>query len=267
MLSRKLLGERTLTSFGVSIGTGLMLESLFKPTEVRYDTTRDIPKNIKIDSYKYHYYNIYTIARNIKNSIQDRANVGILYTNNNLLDTVIEEVNTINALYENSKCMPILFIPTYDDLIKKINKGKDGNLVNTDYLLREYIKNSINGNTVNTPMKIATGKKHLLGGDNSSMLITTHIPVDLLNFKKSKNLKLMESHTGKLKIPREWYSKYHKIGKLPLEVFPFMEELVYILGDGVISLPMKLNIRLDILTALRRNDLLSKAIIDFKPGY
>ena len=48
------LQTRTLSSFPLSIGTGLMLESIFKPTIDRYDNERKIPQGIGIDTYNTH---------------------------------------------------------------------------------------------------------------------------------------------------------------------------------------------------------------------
>ena len=49
--------ERTVTSFGLSIGTGLMLESALEPTEARHDDKREIPVVINLNDYTKHYYN------------------------------------------------------------------------------------------------------------------------------------------------------------------------------------------------------------------
>ena len=46
-----ILQDRTTTSFGISIGTGLLLESLFDPTTDRYDTERPIPPRVDLTKY------------------------------------------------------------------------------------------------------------------------------------------------------------------------------------------------------------------------
>lgn len=238
-----ILETRTLSSFGISIGTGLALESIFDVTTERYDKTRVIPEKIRIDDYKIHYFNIFTIARNIISALTIKNSIDLLYKNHQLMQALIDEVNTINMLYDTSTCKPVLYIPDYKDVIKTINLGKIGSTITKDYYTRLYVLANLKLASEKIVMEVEHNNKHRLKANTNKVLITTHIGVDLLNVNRIRNLALLESHTGKLKSYREWYNKFHKIGKLPLEVFPFIEELVYILGDGEISLMMKLNIR------------------------
>jgi hypothetical protein len=234
--------DRTTTSFGLSIGTGLLLESALEPTESRYDDKRDIPVRINLNDYKKHYFNIFTIARNIVSAISDKRVKDGLMNNSKLMETVIEEINLIAMLYQDVSCTPVLFVPDYSKLYKDMNIGKEATLSSKDYLLQQYILSSIKNKTYDVHTEVLHGT-YKLKPDSGAVLITTHIPVDLLNVNKIPNLKLLESHTGKLKDKHNWYGKYHPIGKNPLNVFPFLEELVYILGDKNISQPMKLSIR------------------------
>jgi hypothetical protein len=68
-----------------------------------------------------------------------------------------------------------------------------------------------------------------------TVLHTTHVGVDLLNYKYFKNHSLLESHTGIYKEINEYHTKFHKVGKTDLSMIPFIEECVHILGDGVVS--------------------------------
>lgn len=234
--------ERTVTSFGLSIGTGLMLESALEPTEARHDDKREIPVVINLNDYTKHYYNIFTLARNIVNAIADKRIKDGLMNNTNLMDAVMEEVEIIASLYQEVKCVPILFIPDYTKLYKAMNVGKEVKLDSKDYLLQQYVLSNLKKKVYDVSMEVVHNT-YLLKPDTSAVLITTHVPVDLLNFNKIPNLKLLESHTGKLKDKHMWFSKLHPIGKNPLNVFPFVEELVYILGDKNVSQPMKLTLR------------------------
>jgi len=234
--------DRTITSFGLSIGTGLMLESALEPTEPRHDESREIPVNINLNDYKLHYFNIFTLARNVVNSISDKRVKDGIMNSKVLMDTIMEEVNIIASLYQDVKCKPILFIPDYTKLYKSMNVGKEAKLSSKDYLLQQYVISSIKNKVYDVSMDVLHNT-YLLKPDSASILITTHIPVDLLNFNKLPNLKLLESHTGKLKDKHMWYGKLHPIGKNPMNIFPFIEELVFILGDKNVSQPMKLGIR------------------------
>lgn len=234
--------ERVLSSFGVSIGTGLALESLFEPTTERYDINREIPNKIDVNKYRYHYYNVFTLMRNIISSLVTKySNVDEMFMDDSLLQVLIEELYVIESLYSGSKCEPILFIPDYTMLYKKMNVGKENtdSLVTKEYMVRSYVTGYIKRNKYKFPIRTIFGTYKLIPSIERCMILT-HIPVDLLNVDKVSRLELLESNTGKIKGRSEWYSKYHKIGKNPMNIFPYIEELVYILGDGHIVLPMGL---------------------------
>lgn len=276
------LEERAVSSFGISIPTGIMLESLFQPTAQRYDISREVPNVVKIDNYKIHYFNIYTLARNIVSSVTMK-NKDLLYTTAELGKVLISEINTIASLYQDSKCKPVLFVPIYDKLYKSINKNKDGEP--KEVMLRDYVLGVLTTNVPTLAMGVHYNNSHKLDPTSDKVLITTHMTVDLLNIRRVTNLELLESHTGKLKKHKEWYSKYHPIGKLSLQVFPFIEELLYILGDKTFTLPMKLSIRRElhklatekswttytgkmvILNDIKKNDILKDILKDYSNNY
>ena len=62
-----MIDERVIGSTGISIGTHLMLESLFTKDIDHFDKERVIPNELDINKYSYHIYNVITIARNIIN--------------------------------------------------------------------------------------------------------------------------------------------------------------------------------------------------------
>ena len=276
--------ERTTSSFGISIGTGLMLESVFNPTEDRYDPDREIPIHIDIDDYHIHYYNIYTLARNVITAIADKSIREDVFMSSTLLYTVLEDISNIVELYRDTKCKPILFIPNYSKVFKNMNIGKEGTIVNKDYEIYTYMLKMSKTKNIDIPMDIEHGT-HLLKSNLKSTLITTHISSDLLNYRRIPKLKLLESHTGKLKDRSEWYTKLHKLGTKQLNIIPFIEELVYILGDKNFVLPFKLTIRrklyelaidrkwtsqtssLKVLTDLRRNELFKSIVKDYTKVY
>jgi hypothetical protein len=72
-------------------------------------------------------------------------------------------------------------------------------------------------------------------------LITTHIPVDLFNFKNVKDIMLFESFTGELKPESKWYTKYKPLKDKDMSVIPFVEVLYVIFGDNwrIKALPIK----------------------------
>ena len=223
----------TISSFGVSIGTGIALESLFKPTTERYDDTRVIPVNVDLNKYKVVYFNLYTIVRNIISAIESKFDKNNALKYPDVMDAAMEEVNTISALFTDYKCKPILFVPDYDKVYKGANIDKGSITDSNDYLQQVYVKHFVKNKVYDVTMDVIVGT-YKLRPSVSNVIILTHAPVDLLNISKIPKLVMLESHTGKIKDSLQWYTKYHKIGKAPMEVFPFLEELVMFLGENVI---------------------------------
>ena len=230
--------ERTVTSFGLSIGTGLALESIFDPTTERYDTDREIPNRVNIDNYKVHIFNIFTIARNILNAVNDKDKDSLI-NSKHFLDILEDELYIIDSLYEDKKCKPIIFIPDYSKIYKNMNVGKDTGITKA-YIENEKILSKLKHLTLENDIRVIKGS-YKLPTLTGKVLLTTSVPIDLLN--KNISLDLLESHTGKLKTKKDFYTKFHKLGKTSLESIPFLQETVYLLGDGSVVLPHSLKIR------------------------
>jgi len=120
----------------------------------------------------------------------------------------------------------------------------------------------------------------------SNTLITTHIPVDLLNFKHISNVMLFESFTGELKPDSKWYTKYKQLKDKDMSVIPFIEILYFIFGDNWRIKPMPIKTRenmyniaiksrwnfktsrVKVMNDIKRNDIFTFNIIkDMKPIY
>lgn len=230
--------DRATTSFGISMGTGLMLESLFAPTTERYDPDREIPNKIDVNKYTHHFINIYTLVRNILNSYSYKDKLDLL-KNKMFTNILVDELNTIHMLYSNTKCKVVVYYPNYEITFKRVNANKETGLSKAVTEINIY-NSVLRTLQLNTDMPIIK-TTHSLPRVEGSVLITTSYVVDLYN--NFKELYLLESHTGKLKSKWEWYTKYHKIGSKDLSNIPFIEELLYILGDNHMVLPLKLGIR------------------------
>ncbi len=231
------LEDRTIGDTGLSIGTHLALESVFHDSISPYDKNRTIPNKIDINRYKYHIFNMYTIIRNIMSACTHKYKDEIIQ-HKDFINTIIDEINIITYLYMDYKCKPIFISPDYSKLHYSLNKGKESvaTLVYIEHkqiyhILKKAPKN-LKEKMLETNFKFPT-----LEGE---ILLTTSVPVDLLN---KGNITLLESHTGKIKTKSEFNSKFHKLGKADLSNMPFIEELVYILGDTSFVLPLKVSVR------------------------
>jgi hypothetical protein len=237
------MNEMVIGGFGCSIGTDIMLESLFTPTGSRIDKDRKVPNDIRIDNFEKHYFNIYTIARNCLHAHTDNATRSAIVNDSTLMDIVINEINIIASLYSDTKCKPVLFAPgkAYDVVMKKMNI-ENHTMNNKLLVLMNYVNHFIKSKKYDIAMDVVANT-YKLPPSSKNTLITTHISVDLLNINKVINLALLESHTGKYKDKKLFYTKYHKLGTNTLTIFPYIEELVYILGERTIVLPKKLKLR------------------------
>lgn len=228
--------KRVTTSFGVSIGTGLMLESLFVPTEDRYDVNRPIPNQVKLEDYNYHLINLLTVSRNIITSFEVKIDPLVILKDRNFLSCLRDEVMVIENLYTGKNVKPVFYYNDIKKISERINSGKTTTdtspvtLSKTIHVMLEklHLKReietsySILENVIKIP-KITGPKKNL---------ITTHISLDLLTDNK---IELLDSHTGVLSGRDKFYKKYNSIGSKDMSVFPFNEVLIYLIGDKSIS--------------------------------
>ncbi len=229
---------RTMASFPVSIASGLALESIFEPIIDRYDDKKEMHK-IKLDKYKYHVINVYTIIRNILGAVDQVKKKDTLIYSSKLPETVINELEVIKNLYIGTKTEPIFIMPDYKIPLANLNFKKENHswyhyLEIIDKLAKRTIVN-------NTLVKVSTEYK--LPRTHENVLITSHIQLDYLNVKNIPNLDILQSHTGELVPTKDFNSKYHPIGAKTLEVFPFIEELYFYLGDNTLIKPVKVSLR------------------------
>lgn len=270
--------KREMSSFNLSIGTGLMFESIFKPTTDRYDKDRVIPNTIKADDYQYHLINILLLARNISTSFSGVQKPDVVLKDKNFSNCVMEEINTISSLYSSTKCVPIFYLSNYKEIYNRYNKNKTREDT-------EVIK--FHMEIYNTLKKINMKKDWLVGADididvvklpnygSKKQLISTNISCDLC----SKNeLMLLDSHTGVLYSKDEFYRRYYAIGSKDMSIIPFKERLLFYIGNKTFSKIISPKMRIMIHeTAVKRkwNKLTSNYEVDkvlrtdpeFKPYY
>ncbi len=234
--------KRLTSSFGVSLATGLMLETCFTPTEERYDPNRTIPKKLKVDEYSYYFVNILTILRNLVESLE--MPIETILKDKNCFATLVEELDIIKTLFGNVKNIEVIFYYTdIDKLQKHYNNGKPKiftkKMENTKLLYKalhnaklpdlDFYDLEIHRNITVLPKSLKQELK------NSKILITTHIPPDLLNSSKTAPFTLLESHTGALIEEDKFSKKYNKIATTDMTIFPFREILIFYLGDNYTS--------------------------------
>lgn len=229
--------KRTVSSFGLSIGTGLMLESLFSPTHLRFDPTRTIPNVVDHTLYKYHLINLITIVRNIIQAFEIKVDPMVILADRNLLSTLLEEIYILNSLYTNSSITLVLYYSDVKKLSGIYNKGKD-RPETQPLILNKAIQNFL----VKSNMKAALPKVINFMDNvvaipklptNERMLLTTNIPCDMC---VPNNLMLIDTHTGILYGKEMFYKKFNSLGTKDMSNIPFTEKMLYIIGDKNLSM-------------------------------
>ena len=233
----RILADRQMTSFYLSVGTGLALETIFNPTAPRLDDTRDVIK-ADINRYDIHYFNIETLIRNIFTSIQNYAQREILYNSiesslNYYVDTLLDEIVMLETIYDNVDTKFKIHVPDYLPYRRVAPRfmltGTVSNSRRPIYDIIDKVRSRIT--QLDEFNRYAIYDSQLRASNGRKAMITTHIALDLLSYNNLTELALLESHTGKVKGVDEFNSKYHNYGKNDLSIMPFNERVLYVLGD------------------------------------
>ena len=232
-MSKEVIENRTVTPLGLSIGTGLAVETMFPGVE-KFDSARTPPNEVKPDDYDVHIYNVYTLMRNVLSSIKFKDKE-LLLTEPGVHEALVNDMYLLHNLYDGYPAEIVFYLPNYDNLYKVYNKGKGD--VYQAYERHRFMVSNVS--KIKLPYPVTRSRPNgLMSASRVKALLLTHYTVDLLNIDNLSKLDLLESHTGKVKSREEWYTKYHKIGKRDLSFMPFHKRLLYILGDGSVVNPL-----------------------------
>jgi hypothetical protein len=229
------ISSRTTSGFPLSIGTSLAMESVFVPVKPTIDPYRKIPQQINIDDYNQVWINIGTLFRNLYNAV-DRNFLG-KFDGVDVADALSTEMETIADLVVSSsqgKTESVFYNCSYSDLTNRFKLGTlrlpntEKQLLYAD-LYKKSIDNLLKRSQRESIRHIETYQSMFSGGSKSEALILTHFPIDLLNAKKFRSMDLLESHTGILKKPTDWYTKYYD-GR-DLNMLPLNGILLTVFGD------------------------------------
>ena len=242
----KILTNRTTTSFGVSIGTGLMLESVFQPTHERYDTERVIPTQVDLKNYDGWLINGYTLLRNIVTACKEPIEADTLTSKN--IERIMEEIETEWAIIQSlllsnnlDENFIMLFVPKYEKLIKRFNISKDTSVkyITNNETIHKLFRQPLMSTSEQIAKLTTVEDKVVASYAGFKYLLTSHYTLDLL---QSNKWTLRESHTGVLKDNHVWYTKYHAFGTNDLSHLPMVDLLLFMLGDDqlVVGMPRKI---------------------------
>lgn len=236
--------KRTTSSFGLSIGTGLMLETLTEPTMPRYDPDRKIPLRIKSGDFQGYFINISTLARNIISSFSIKVNPVYILKSKGFIKTLVDEIEIISSLCVNMKLPCVFYYHDYERILKVYNPENIIKFTQPIMLNREiygvikkilFLKETFNIQYLFNLTGLPRNKDK-----KNKILLTTHIPLDLCH---PDEFFLLESHTGVIVTKENFYKKYNSIGSREMSSFPMCESLLYLIGDKNLSMIKSSSIR------------------------
>lgn len=247
--SREILDSRKVSSFNLSIATGMALETLFDSQIPAYDPERVVPDRVDIAKYDEFHVNISTLYRNILGSLSTADKERVMPFD--LLETLLQEIKLINDLVNhssNNKTKVVFYHNLYSGLDTMYPNAsiRKANTVNQmayeqqhDRVLTElmsHAKNLQNDQLTLITVKNITSPIKPGGG----CLMLTHYAYDLVSDNFSK-LHLLESHTGAVKQKAQWYTKFND-GKSLVNI-PFNIYTLQIFGDSTTFHPFPLACR------------------------
>lgn len=210
MLTRQ-LGE----ILPISVGTAIALETLVKEE-----------KPLKAE---YLFLNIRTIFRNLYSALEDPTKAGIL----NLVDILYDEMVFIKDVVETKvkgNMIPVFYVCSNKSLNKLFPLAKLKETTTDRQKNYENLERSVMERIVEKPL----GKKIkiydcLIKGNNSTAIMLTHYPLELLSSHTFRTLHLLESNTGIIKDKSEWNTKLIK--SETYQNLPFNILTIQLIGD------------------------------------
>jgi len=229
---KELLDERTTGSYGLSVGTSIVMETLFGSDHLVYKKDRVIER-MDYRPYSYMYINLYTIVRNILSSA-DKTTADLINKSSyrTILEVIYTEVEIIESLLHGSGVEPVWYMFDYSKGLIEIKnvstKASKLFLLTKDVL--EYDKDEFSAICTN----YIRGGIKLTDCKDKRVIMNTHITQDLLNHKYTNTLVNVESVTGAVITKMNFNKKYPKSAAYDKKRLPFNEVILRMVGDGLL---------------------------------
>jgi hypothetical protein len=235
MDQRAILAQRVIGAYPLSIATSLMVESL---AGVHPDLP--IPPHPPIQDYQAIWVNLRTLFRNLYNAVE-RDQQQDLHPSF-LAEAMISEMEVLHDAIRTlqSTVQVFFYVNNYPDLVRQfphaqfrtdntpLQKHYAAIMVSTLELVMTQAKK-----VMKTPPAFFRGD--LQASQMMKTLLVTHYAWDLTSAKYLGDTELIESHTGKIKPPSQWYTKYYQGKDYPM--IPFRRGFLPIFGDDTLFRP------------------------------
>lgn len=222
--------DRVFGHYPISIATSLAIEGLLHSGEFASDNTKTV-----YDKYQKLLVNVRTLFRNVFYAFEEQRDK---LTPEVMVTCIMEDILGITrALKEPAPHLVVEpYICTFTTVNRKFPEAKFKNPTTPG----QHFYNALEHDTYKLLDEQTTLVKfdvELKGSDDT--LILTNMAIDLLSRDKFPKLALLESHTGKIKLHSEWYTK---LNDKP-EKIPFCKATLQLFGDGSTFSPQDLKVR------------------------
>jgi hypothetical protein len=235
MDQRALLAQRVIGAYPLSIATSLMVESL---AGVHPDLP--VPQYPPIQDYQAIWVNLRTLFRNLYNAVEREEQQGIHPTS--LAEAMFQEMEVlVDAIQSLQSTVQVFFyVNNYPDLVRRYPHAQ----FRTDNTPLQKHYAAIMVSTLEVVMlqakKVMKTPPFFFKGDLQSThqmktLLVTHYAWDLTSAKSLGDVDLIETHTGKIKPPSQWYTKYYQGKDYPM--IPFRRGFLPVFGDDTLFKP------------------------------
>lgn len=194
----------------------------------------------------YLYVNLHTILRNLIQAMD--INKVLELDDEVLFPKFMEEIETFEEYldkYTSGKTEAVFYLPDYRNIsrmlpfagLRTIKTDRQQQLYDLEQAVYKRLREEVKKMEAEAKKVHQSFEKpyietdHTLPRGKGPALILTHNPTDLLSYTSFPVLKLIESHTGKIKKRDEWNTKLTG-DKVRLANIPFNRFSVQICGDG-----------------------------------
>jgi len=244
MKIKQMIDDYVKSHFQLSLGTGSAIAAIAASTDTIYIDVKGEALDVKkyrgnIDSLV---INVETLTRNIIQAIPTTIREKAINSYQEyLLELVVREMHYIDNLLEGKFKKGVYFLfPDYEKVYMAYYMPKRKHLPTKKEAAEKAIEDiafSISKKAGKLDINfIIDDYKIGLRGD---VLLLTHYGHDLMNYKKNKNLKLIESHTGRVIDYTGFNKKYRNSTKADASRLPWDEVLMMVLGTETIKSPIR----------------------------
>lgn len=227
--------DRTVGLYQCSIGTSLAIEGAAH-TGDKVDL-KGTPPIYKFESV---WFNLRTLIRNAYNSYDKDFQESLL------VDTLIKTVEDDWALVQQGiqghvpECEVVLYLCTYERISAALPNAAFRNSTTSKQMIYEALEKDVIYHFMEEYKDTLQQFRWKLKGSKRCTIIT-HIPLDLVSASQFPAMELLESHTGALKGPKDWWTKMSVKKDGP--IIPFNLAMLQIFGDNATLKPQDLKVR------------------------